>query len=120
MLHDGVIKMEYYAQGLNAESRNYIWSASKSFTSTLVAMGVYDGKIRSLDDKVEEYAPQFAGTAYGETPILHVLMIPINHLTDRQNKTILGPYSVFGAPLPTRSVEHETLYQYQTHLIPQG
>jgi CubicO group peptidase (beta-lactamase class C family) len=38
-------------------------------------MGVHDGKIRSLDDKVEEYAPQFAGTAYGETPIRHVLMM---------------------------------------------
>jgi hypothetical protein len=85
VLHDGVIKMEYYAQGLNAESRNHLWSASKSFTSTLVAsksftstlvaMGVHDGKIRSLDDKVEEYAPQFAGTAYGETPIRHVLMM---------------------------------------------
>ena len=75
VLHDGVIKMEYYAQGLNAESRNHLWSASKSFTSTLVAMGVHDGKIRSLDDRVEEYAPQFAGTAYGETPIRHVLMM---------------------------------------------
>jgi CubicO group peptidase (beta-lactamase class C family) len=75
VLHDGVIKMEYYAQGLNPESRNHIWSASKSFTSTLVAMGVYDGKINSLDDKVEKYAPQFAGTAYGETPIRHMLMM---------------------------------------------
>jgi CubicO group peptidase (beta-lactamase class C family) len=75
VIHDGIVKMEYYAQGLNAESRNHIWSASKSFTSTLVAMAVYDGRIKSLDDKVEEYAPQFAGTAYGETPIRHVLMM---------------------------------------------
>jgi CubicO group peptidase (beta-lactamase class C family) len=75
VLHDGVIKMEYYAHGLNAESRCHLWSASKSFTSTLVAMGVHDGKIKSLDDKVEKYAPQFAGTAYGETPIRHVLMM---------------------------------------------
>ena len=75
VLHDGIVKMEYYAQGLNAESRNHIWSASKSFTATLVAMGVRDGKIKTLDDKVQEYAPQFAGTAYGETPIRHVLMM---------------------------------------------
>ena len=75
VLQDGVIKLEYYAHGLDEESRNHLWSASKSFTSTLVAMGVHDGKIRSLDDKVEEYAPQFAGTAYGETPIRHMLMM---------------------------------------------
>ena len=75
VLHDGTVKLEYYAQGLNAESRNHIWSASKSFTASLVAMAVYDGRITSLDDKVEKYAPQFAGTAYGETPIRHVLMM---------------------------------------------
>lgn len=75
VLHDGRVRLEYYAQGLDAESRNHIWSATKSFTSTLIAMALHDGKISSLDDTVEEYAPQFAGTAYGETPIRHLLMM---------------------------------------------
>ena len=75
VIHDGVVKLEYYAQGLDPESRNHIWSASKSFTSTLVAMALHEGKIKDLDDTVEQYAPQFSGTAYGETPIRHVLMM---------------------------------------------
>lgn len=75
VLQDGEIKLEYYAKGLNAESRNHIWSATKSFTSTLVAMAHFEGRIESLDDKVERYAPQFAGTAYGDTSIRHVLMM---------------------------------------------
>jgi len=30
VIHDGIVKMEYYAQGLNSESRNHIWSAVSS------------------------------------------------------------------------------------------
>ncbi len=75
VLQDGEVKLEYYAKGLNAQSRSHIWSASKSFTATLVAMAHFDGRIESLDDKVERYAPQFAGTAYGESAIRHVLMM---------------------------------------------
>lgn len=75
VLHDGIVRLEYYGKGLNAESRNHIWSATKSFTATLVAMAHYEGRIKSLDDKVEDYAPQFTDTAYGQTPIRHLLMM---------------------------------------------
>lgn len=75
VLQDGEVKLEYYARGLDRESRNHIWSASKSFTATLVAMAHFEGRIESLDDPVARYAPQFAGTAYGETSIRHVLMM---------------------------------------------
>ncbi len=75
VLQDGIVRLEHYGKGLNAESRNHIWSASKSFTATLIAMALYEGRIASLTDPVERYAPQFAGTAYGETPIKHVLMM---------------------------------------------
>ena len=75
VLQDGRVKLEYYGKGLNAESRNHIWSASKSYTATLIAMAHFEGRIESLDDKVERYAPQFEGTAYGESAIRHVLMM---------------------------------------------
>jgi CubicO group peptidase (beta-lactamase class C family) len=75
VLQDGEVKLEYYAKGLSRESRNHIWSATKSFTSTLVAMAHFEGRIESRDDRVARYAPQFAGTAYGESSIRHVLMM---------------------------------------------
>lgn len=75
VLHDGEVRLEFYGKGLDAESRNHIWSATKSFTSTLVAMALQQGKIDSLDDRVEKYAIQFAGTAYGEASIRHVMMM---------------------------------------------
>ncbi len=75
VLRGGEVRLEYYGKGLDAQSRNHIWSATKSFTSTLVGMALFEGKISSLDDSAEQYAPQFKGTAYGETSIRHLLMM---------------------------------------------
>ena len=69
------MRLEYYGKGLNAQSRNHIWSATKSFTSTLIGMALHEGVISSLDDPAEKYAPQSKGTAYGETSIKHILMM---------------------------------------------
>ncbi|MCZ6680044.1 MAG: serine hydrolase [Candidatus Poribacteria bacterium] len=75
VIQDGEVKLEYYGHGLDAQSRNHIWSATKSFTSTLIGMALFDGTISSLDDPAEKYAPQFKGTAYGETSLKHLLMM---------------------------------------------
>jgi CubicO group peptidase (beta-lactamase class C family) len=75
VLHNGEVRLEFYGKGLDAESRNQIWSATKSFTSTLIAMALQQGKIDSLDDPVEKYATQFTGMAYGEASIRHVMMM---------------------------------------------
>lgn len=75
VLYGGEVRLEYYGKGLDAQSRNHIWSATKSFTSTLVGMALFEGKISSLGDTAEQYAPQFKGTAYGETSVRHLLMM---------------------------------------------
>ena len=75
LLQDGRVRLELYRKGLDAESRYHIWSATKSFTSTLVGMALRDGVIQSLDDPIEQHAPQFEGTAYGEASIRHVMMM---------------------------------------------
>ena len=75
VLRDGEVRLEFYGKGLSAQSRNHIWSATKSFTSTLVGMALFEDKISSLDDTAEQYAPQFKGTAYGETSLRHLLMM---------------------------------------------
>lgn len=75
VLEGGRVRLELYRKGIDAESRYHIWSASKSFTSTLVGMALREGVIDSLDDPIEKYAPQFAGTAYGEASIRHVMMM---------------------------------------------
>lgn len=75
VLHDNKVVAEKYDQGVMEDTTYMIMSSTKSFTSTMVGIAVADGKIENLDDPVEKYAIQFKGTAYGETPIRHVLMM---------------------------------------------
>ena len=74
-LHGGEVVFEEYHGGTTSESRYHLWSASKSFTGTLIGMALHEGIIESLDDPVAKYASQFAGTAYGEASIRHVMMM---------------------------------------------
>ena len=75
VLFDDRVVVENYDQGVTEDTTYMIMSSTKSFTATMVGIAVADGKIESLDDPVEKYATQFEGTAYGETPIRHVLMM---------------------------------------------
>ena len=74
-LHGGRVVLEEYRGETTPESRYHLWSASKSFTGTIIGMALYEGVIDSLDDPVEKYAKQFEGTAYGEASIRHVMMM---------------------------------------------
>ncbi|MCS5638666.1 MAG: beta-lactamase family protein [Myxococcota bacterium] len=74
-LHRGNVVFERYLGQTTAESRYHLWSASKSFTGTIIGMALEEGTIESLDDPVEKYAPQFERTAYGEASIRHVMMM---------------------------------------------
>ena len=46
---------------------------AKTVTSMLVGIAIEEGRIRSIDDRPSEYVPALAGTAYGATPIRHLL-----------------------------------------------
>ena len=131
VLRGGDVRLEYYGKGLDAQSRNHIWSATKSFTSTLVGMALFEGKISSLDDSAEQYAPQFKGTAYGETSIRHLLMmssgIDFFHFKGSPNRVDMyndliqegGDFDKWAAALPRR-VPGGTDFNYiatDTHVL---
>ncbi len=131
VLQGGEVRLEYYGKGLDAQSRNHIWSATKSFTSTLVGMALFEGKISSLDDTAEQYAPQFKGTAYGETSVRHLLMmssgIDYFHFKGSPNRNDMynnliqkgGDFDKWAAALPRR-VPGGTDFNYiatDTHVL---
>jgi CubicO group peptidase (beta-lactamase class C family) len=74
-LHGGRVVFETYRNGVTPKTLHSLWSASKSYTITVLGAAIRDGVVRSLDDTVEIYAPQFKGTAYGAVPIRHVAMM---------------------------------------------
>ena len=75
VLHNGIVVHEQYGLDATAETRHTSWSVGKSFVATLIAMAMQDGHIASLDQTAEMFAPQYAGTAYGQTTLRHLLMM---------------------------------------------
>lgn len=60
---------------------------AKSITSLAVAIAVSEGKIRSLDDRADIYAPKLAGTLHGEKTIRNLLRMSSSaHFTERYDK----------------------------------
>ncbi len=73
VLRDGNLVYEEYRQGASPSSTLTSWSVAKSVVATLVGMALYEGKIRSLDDKAEAYVPALRGHAYGRATIKDLL-----------------------------------------------
>jgi hypothetical protein len=75
VLKNGKVLYEVYRNSVGPQTEHSLWSASKSYTVTLLGIAIKDGVIKSLDDTVETYAPQFKGTAYGSVSLKHVAMM---------------------------------------------
>ncbi len=70
----GAVVHETYRLGIDAESRFHLWSAAKSFTSTVLGRALHEGVIDSLDHRVDRYV-KVSGTGYGGATLRHVLMM---------------------------------------------
>jgi CubicO group peptidase (beta-lactamase class C family) len=75
VIKDGTIVNEKYFQGSDEKSQFTSWSVAKSFLSTMVALAMKDGLIKSLDDKAEQYVPELKGKAYGTVTIRQLLQM---------------------------------------------
>jgi CubicO group peptidase (beta-lactamase class C family) len=75
VLKDGVLVNEAYFQGAGPDTTHTSWSVAKSFVATLIAQAMQEGLIDSLDDPASMYAPQYAGSDYGDTSLRHLLMM---------------------------------------------
>ena len=75
VLKDGRITLERYQFGNNARTRWMSMSIAKSVTSTLIAVAVKDGAVKSLSDLVTDYVPSLSGSAYDGVTIRDVLLM---------------------------------------------
>jgi CubicO group peptidase (beta-lactamase class C family) len=74
VLHHGAIVHETYPGAFaGPRTRMQLFSVSKSVTSLLIGIALNDGTIGSIKDRVTDYRPDFAGTAYEETVIADLL-----------------------------------------------
>ena len=72
---DGTIRFEKYLLGNGPDTRWMSMSIVKSITSTLIGAAIHDGHIRSIDDPIVDYLPQFKGSAYDGVTVRHLLQM---------------------------------------------
>ncbi len=73
IIHNGKLVFEKYGLDFNEKGRWTSFSVAKSFTSTLVGAAIQDGYIKSLEDNIVQYIPDFKGSAYDGVTVRQVL-----------------------------------------------
>jgi CubicO group peptidase (beta-lactamase class C family) len=88
IVKDGVIQLERYQYDRKSTHRFLSNSMAKSIAALAVGIALGEGKIRSLDDKAVTYAPEIAGTLYGETTVRNLLRMASGaRFTEEYNRT---------------------------------
>jgi CubicO group peptidase (beta-lactamase class C family) len=75
IVHKGALVAEWYADGHDKDSFAASWSMAKSFVSASIGIAMEEGLIDSIDDPLEKYYPEWAGTEKGRIPIRAVLQM---------------------------------------------
>lgn len=73
VLHKARIVEEHYQYDRQPDMPMRSFSMAKTFTAMLIGIAHGKGHIRSLDDKVSDYWPEIAQSAYGQTTIRNLL-----------------------------------------------
>jgi CubicO group peptidase (beta-lactamase class C family) len=73
IVKDGVVQVERYQYDRKSTDRFTSHSMAKSITALAVGFAQQEGRIKSLDDRAEQYAPKLRGTIYGDTTIRNLL-----------------------------------------------
>lgn len=66
---------ECYFRGNAASSRCISWSVGKSFVGALVGVALAEGRVKSLQDAVTDYLPEFGGSGYDGVTLKNVLQM---------------------------------------------
>lgn len=73
VLKDGKIVKEIYRNTSSDQTRFMSFSMAKSMLATMIGIAISEGKIKSVEDTVADYLPEFKGTAYADVTILNLL-----------------------------------------------
>ncbi len=73
IVQDGVILAEHYGYDRTQDMRMLSNSMAKTLVALAIGEALEDGSLHSLDDRVDQYVPELAGTLYGGTRIVDLL-----------------------------------------------
>lgn len=75
VIRDGRIVYERYTLGNDEDTRWISFSVAKSVVAMLIGAAIQDGYIDSVDERVTDYLPRLAGSAYDQTTIRDLLQM---------------------------------------------
>lgn len=75
VFHKDSLLFEWYDLNYNATTLSNSFSMAKSFTAALIGCALKDGFIKSLDEPIGNYLPEFAQGIYAPITIKHALMM---------------------------------------------
>ncbi len=102
--HDSIY-YEYYANQFTENDHHISWSMSKSVISALLGIAIHEGKIKSIEETVTDYLPEFAGTGYDHVRIKDVLQMSsgVGFNEDygdfNSDINVMGRYFALGMPM---------------------
>ena len=73
LIDHGQVVYEQYSSGTTSSTKFFSMSMSKTLTAMTVGEAVCSGRIKSLQDKAEQYSPALRGTGYGNSTIEELL-----------------------------------------------
>jgi CubicO group peptidase (beta-lactamase class C family) len=74
-VRDGAVVADFYENGWSADVRHQPWSVTKTFIAATVGIAVAEGRVRSVEDRIEAYIPELKGTAWEGARIVDVLQM---------------------------------------------
>ncbi|MCA4894734.1 MAG: serine hydrolase [Cytophagales bacterium] len=105
VIQNDTVRYESYSNGFKVDDHHISWSMSKSVVSALLGIAIGEGKIKSIEQTVTDYLPDFAGTGYDKVRIKDLLQmssgVGFNEDYGDFNSDInlMGRYFALGMPM---------------------
>lgn len=136
VVKNGTVIGEFYAGGYSADVRHQAWSVTKTFIAAVVGIAHHEGLVKSLQDPIERYIRELAGTEWEGVSIENILqmesgvhwdegtpVLAINTQVEQWRDLALDLYTdgaigktrnEFLATLPTMNYEPGTKFSYNS------
>ncbi len=94
----GRIVWERYWGGWDENSTDNSWSMAKSMTDALVGIAISEGKIKSVDESVADFIPEWRGTRKEEITVRNLLSMTSGLLWDEDYEEVSDVINMITSP----------------------
>jgi CubicO group peptidase (beta-lactamase class C family) len=105
VIQNDTVRHESYSNGFKVDDHHISWSMSKSVVSALLGIAIGEGKIKSIEQTVTDYLPDFAATGYDQVRIKDLLQMSsgVGFNEDygdfNSDINVMGRYFALGMPM---------------------